>query len=700
MEKNLSNLEKSINNIILKIKENNSTHSNIIYIEFYNLITENITNQKNITFIFHTISRAIVNSEKEEEKENLLKLLPEFFLPFKNDLSKTFPFLSRILTTIQSNIHSKINLEYISKIFKEILQLLFNINNNIEQNQNKQNYEIFQGFCIYNMKQNDELCQICGVLCLKELIINLNYFLKNNKYIKYLWEKLILFIENDNFTNKLFLLQCFNELIYKCKDKFKQFANITMYKILDFLQDNENELRKEALNILYLLIFHCPKDISSLKNQLIDFISVLQEENDEFIQNKCNQILKLLNDNNDKLNESSKIISSDSKRNDTENNELRNKINKMKKSFKSLSENKLNNINESNNNINNNNMNNSNTNNNSNINESQNKNKYIKKEKESIFKTRKNKDFFDKVNKIDDIYIVDSLHNQNLKYQNSIENEEDNLNNISSNYNYRKYSKDYSYNSNNNNTLNSNTINTINNNNTNYNTNNKNNYYMISSESNNLESGIKKNNNIIIENKNDDYSQLIQKMADLSEKQVILIDCLSQLRNDFLNITSNLNNRVDKLEKILLNPNSSFNNFNNGLNKNYFNKNNFSNNNFSINNFNNYINDPIQNLIDENNLNSLLNNLSKFNFEDLNEIPIQTLENVIYYFIHKIQNEQNIPLDKIISIFKKIMIGLKNKIANDCKENLEHTLKKILNDLNMNEDNVIEIKLILSYLKN
>ena len=110
--------------------------------------------------------------------------------------------------------------------------------------------------------------------------------------------------------------------------------------------------------------------------------------------------------------------------------------------------------------------------------------------------------------------------------------------------------------------------------------------------------------------------------------------------------------------------------------------------------------DPIQNLIDENNLNSLLNNLSKFNFEDLNEIPIQTLENVIYYFIHKIQNEQNIPLDKIISIFKKIMIGLKNKIANDCKENLEHTLKKILNDLNMKEDNVIEIKLILSYLKN
>ena len=687
MEKNLTDLEKILNSIILKIKENDSSHSNILYIEFYNLITENITNQKNITFIFHTISRAIANSEKEEEKENLLKLLPEFFLPFKNDLSKTFPFLSRILTTIQSNIHSKINLEFISKIFKEIIQILFNDNNNIAQNQNKQNYEICQGFCIYNMKQNDELCQICGVLCLKELIINLNFFLQNNKYMKYLWEKLILFIENDNFGNKIFLLQCFNELIKKCKEKFKQFANITMYKILDFLQDNENDLRKEALNILYLLIFHCPKDISSLKNQLIDFISVLQEEKDEFIQNKCNQILTLLNDNNDKLNESNKIISSDSKRNYSENNELRNKINKMKKGVKKLSENKLNNTN---------NESNINNNNNSNINDSQKLNKYLKKEKESIFKTPKNKDFFDKANKIDDIYIVDSLHNQNYKFNNSIENDNDNLNNISLNYNYRKISKDYSYHSNNNNTINTNSIN---NNNYTLNTNNKNNYYMISSDSNNLESGNKKN--IILENKNknDEYTQLIHKMKDLSEKQIVLIDCLTQFKNDFFNVTSDLNNRIERLEKIISNGTPNLTNQSVNFNNTF----NYKNNNFSINNYknlNNYINDPIQNLVDENNLNSLLINLTKFTFEDLNEIPIQTLENVIYYFINKIQNEQNIPIDKIISILKKIMIGLKNKIANDCKENLEYTLKQLLNDLNMKEDNVIEIKLILSYLKN
>ena len=117
-------------------------------------------------------------------------------------------------------------------------------------------------------------------------------------------------------------------------------------------------------------------------------------------------------------------------------------------------------------------------------------------------------------------------------------------------------------------------------------------------------------------------------------------------------------------------------------------------------NINNYLKNPIQNLIDENNMNSLLMNISKLNFEDLNEIPIQTLENVIYYLINKIQKEKNIPLDKIISTFKKIIIGIKNiEFSNQCIENLENILKILSTDLNISESNLVEIKLILSYLK-
>ncbi len=657
MEKN-EELENSIIQIIKKIKQNkgNENYDNIQYLEFYNLITENIQNQKNITFIFHTISRAIANSDNDKEKESLLKLLPEFFIPFKNKIEKTFPYISRILTTIQSNIHSNINFEYVSKIFKGIIQLLFSFNDNIDESQNKINYEICQGFCIYNMKQNDEFCQNCGVLCLKELIISLNFFLKNNKYMKYLWEKLILFVENDNFGNKLNLLQCFSELINKCKEKFKQFANITMYKILDFLQENDIELRKETLNILYLLIYYCPNEIVSLKNQLIDFISVLEDENNDFIKMKCNQIIKLLKDND---NNKSTI----NQRKNSENSELKSKINKMKINVKNLNENNL-------------------INNNSNENIipiddlilNQKPNKLIKKEKESIFNTPKNKEFFKKANQIDDIYIVDPLHNINFKQQNTIEEDYENQNQ-SSIYNYRKISKDYSYNSifNTNNNISNNNYNNINNNN------------YLTSDSHNLESNSK---NYTKKNLKDDYSQLIQKMADLSEKQVFLIDCITQLKNDFYNVTTNLNNRIERLEKIILNGTPILTN-----NSIYMNQMNNS-------NINNYLNNnPIQNLIDENNMNSLLMNISKCNFEDLNEIPLQTLENVIYYLINKIQNEKNIPLDKIISTFKKIIIGIKNQFSNQCIEHLENILKILSTDLNISDSNMVEIKLILSYLK-
>ena len=265
--------------------------------------------------------------------------------------------------------------------------------------------------------------------------------------------------------------------------------------------------------------------------------------------------------------------------------------------------------------------------------------KNIKKEKESIFKTPKNKEFFEKANKVEDIYIVDSLH-QNFK-SNYLEKEKENE---KEEYNNSKEE---------------------------INENNKNDY-MISL--NNLsEKKIEKKNEITY----NDYSELIKKMADLSEKQIFLIDCISQLRKDFSEAILNLNNRVDKIEKFI--PNENNNLISQSIN-------------FISSNF-------LQKLIDENNLNEIINYLIKVNSNELKEIPNQTLENIIYYFIHKIQNEKNIPLDKIISILKKFMISIKNQISNECIQNLEHTLKILLNDENMEENNIIEIKLILIFLK-
>ena len=293
IQNNLINIINNLKNCILS--QNNNKYS--ILLEYHNLILQNIKEPKNITFILHTISREIYNAEKIEEKKIILELLSEFFIPFKNNIKETFPFLSRILTTIQSNIKSEIDSQFLSEIYTKILKFIF-IEKNIE---NKQNYEILQGFCIYNMKQNEECYQNCGLLCLKNLILNLDIYIKKEKYMKYMFEKIILFLENFNFYNKTILLSCLNDFILKCKESYKQYASLTLYKVLDFLQNDNENLRKEALNVIYLLIFYCPKEIENLKQNIIDFINILKNCPDEFIMNKSNQIYNLLLYNNNNI---------------------------------------------------------------------------------------------------------------------------------------------------------------------------------------------------------------------------------------------------------------------------------------------------------------------------------------------------------------------------------------------------------------
>ena len=52
------------------------------------------------------------------------------------------------------------------------------------------------------------------------------------------------------------LLNCLICLILGSKNLVSQFANVTLYKILDFLTDNDWLKRKLILNIIYTLIFY------------------------------------------------------------------------------------------------------------------------------------------------------------------------------------------------------------------------------------------------------------------------------------------------------------------------------------------------------------------------------------------------------------------------------------------------------------
>ena len=61
------------------------------------------------------------------------------------------------------------------------------------------------------------------------------------------------------FECKLDLLNCTISLIFTGEKNFKPYANLCLFKVLDYLTDEEWMKRKLAINIVYTLVFYCKK---------------------------------------------------------------------------------------------------------------------------------------------------------------------------------------------------------------------------------------------------------------------------------------------------------------------------------------------------------------------------------------------------------------------------------------------------------
>ena len=287
IENIIKNIKNSSNELYLKSIQIELSHH--VLLEYYNLITSHISDQNTTIYILHIISREINKSSSVFEKQLLLSLLPEFFIPFfTTDITLTYPYLSRILTSIQSNIVSDIPAIYIGEIFKKIIFYLFND----EEGQNREPinrdlFEICQGFCFYNMKLKEKNNQLVGIICLNILLTEINYsFLNKNNFVYYIWEKLTFFMDSPSFLPKYYLLKYIYDFISNFKNLFRPFVNIAIYKILEFLDNDDVNIRKTSLNILGLLITYYPNDVEPIKNSIIQLLAILNNDPDENIRNK------------------------------------------------------------------------------------------------------------------------------------------------------------------------------------------------------------------------------------------------------------------------------------------------------------------------------------------------------------------------------------------------------------------------------
>ena len=289
------NIENIIKNIRISSKESIKKNKKVeliksVLIDYYNLITKYISNKELTVYILHVISREINNSSSLIEKELLLSLLPEFYVPFlKENISLTNPYLSRILTSIQSNILSEISPIYIGEIFKKIILYIFKNNKEINKKPfNKDLFEICQGFCFFNMKQNQYNYQLCGIICLNFLLNEIDYsFLNINNYISYIWEKIHFYLSSKDFAPKEYLLNYIYDFILKFKIGFKPYVNITIYKILEFIDNKNLNTRKNALNVLSIIISFYPNEIKSIQSSILKLLAILKNDKDYNIRDKA-----------------------------------------------------------------------------------------------------------------------------------------------------------------------------------------------------------------------------------------------------------------------------------------------------------------------------------------------------------------------------------------------------------------------------
>ena len=568
------------------------------------LIKSKINNNQAINFIIKNIS-SFITLESINGNHKGFNLLDSVIKTLNPD--EMIIFLSEILTALQENIADE-NIQDIENSYLNILKGCHEIKENSEV------FKLLNGFCVYNMKQNNLCSQEIGVKTFLALInfLSLNNTSDNNDFDvqKIIWENISDLLEDSNFLKKYELLNCLNELILISENNFEQFAAVTLYKILDFLNDENDNNKIITLDIIKNLLIYCENSITPLKEQIQNFLEVIENSSNEKIEEEYDNILKLLGVNVEKKRIKQSLISNESIIKD-ENNINTNSNYKKEKEINIIDLNK----NQNNKIL----MNNIKTNQNplkiTDLNNEE-KPQFIKKKIPTSNKKKKN------VNKQ-----ITKTKSQNDNFS------------INKNYNTE----------------------------------------IIESEISNT--GNLYNRNIIPEYENK-ISILLSQMKTMSDKQLYLLDVISNIQNYSTEQINLLNQKIENLENKILKPKKSNINNNNNLSQNE-----------------NIINKQLKKCISSGDESSIINCISNINLKDIKELEINTIENTLLA-ICPILSKGNY-IHECITFIKAILMSYNNqfKLREVTLKNINDILLYIKDNINeIKDEDSIDISLLVSYL--
>ena len=237
-------------------------------------------------------------SQKIVNKQSF-KLYP---IIFSFNPKTCFFYVDYFLTSLQisASEQNRPDFPYLGSIFGEVITSFFSDqknNNNLirknfvlEQNKKIKLYEKFLNFCNSNIKTNKKTEQSFGCLLLTEFLEKCP-MAKDEKNLDELFKIISEYLDDRWFECKLDLLNCTISLIFTGEKKFKPYANLCLFKVLDYLTDEEWMKRKLAINIVYTLAFYCQEEILSVKDNIMDFLMALKNDPNQEVREICQQTL-------------------------------------------------------------------------------------------------------------------------------------------------------------------------------------------------------------------------------------------------------------------------------------------------------------------------------------------------------------------------------------------------------------------------
>lgn len=413
--------EENLDEFMLKaseiLSEKNNKEKSVIIDSLKQHITSIFNNKEELDNFFKTLNSVIFSEDLKlkHKKAFTLYALTYSFNPklFQN-------FIHFFLDSLQLCIteQNKDEFTFLSETFSEVITKFYSEQNDkknflLTKNEKEALFNKILAFCENNIRTNNKLEQSFGCLILTEFIEKCPLINTEKNILKILFQKISEYIDDRWFKCKLDLLNCTISLIFATQEKFKPYANICLFRVMDYLTDPDWMMRKLTINIVYTLVYYCRDEIMEVKENIIEFLNVLKMDENEEIRQVCKNILNLIE--NENINDKDNVIDNSNEKEVDNNDNIIINNNSYKSNGSNNKSHKNNNNKVIKNNIkkNNNNMN---------------------------YSNKKNKNDIEELNsKIDIILseikkINEEQENFRIKLENLMKKEENNYNNLSSRF--------------------------------------------------------------------------------------------------------------------------------------------------------------------------------------------------------------------------------------------------------------------------